>query len=431
MLLRFSVSNYLSIRDTQELSMVATSLKDRDDGLIDVPGMAKTRAMPAAIVFGPNASGKSNLLLTLGFMREQVLDSHRKGGPDTVINRHAFALSARCKDEPTIVEADFIVDEVRYTYGFAATDTAFEREWLYAYPHGTKRKLFERISPSEIEFGPTLKGQRQTMAEFMRPNSLFVSVAVQNQHAEISKLAAFVASIRFSRNISISASELKPLAKNPKFDKMAVKFIELCGTGISGFRTVSKPLDDYSKETRKKFSNWMIENMPLPSNFDKEDFLNRAIEDTQTIEFSHINDRGSNEYFEIDRESTGTRRLLHLMRSCFHTLDKGTLMVIDEIDASLHTQICEAIVYLFADKRINTKGAQLIATTHDTNLLRSEYLRRDQIWLTEKNDQGATELFSLADIKTRAGDNFELGYLQGRYGAVPFTGPVSDLFAAH
>lgn len=430
MLLRFSVSNHLSIRDTQELSMVATSLKDRDEGLIDVPGMARTRAVPAAIVFGPNASGKSNLLLSLGFMREQVLSSHRSGGPETTIDRHAFALSARCKDEPTIVEADLIVDAVRYTYGFAATDTAFEREWLYAYPYGTRRKLFERTSPSEVEFGPALKGQRQIMKGLMRENSLYLSVAVQNQHELLSKLSTFFASIGFSRNISISASDLRPLSDDKSLDQRAVEFIGLCGTGVNGFRSVAEELDDYSKTFRKQFANLILDSAPPPTDLDRERFLSLLLEDKQTVELAHVNDSGFSEYFAIDRESAGTRRLLHLLRGCFRALDNGTLMVIDEIDASLHTQICEAIVYLFSDPRINTKGAQLIATTHDTNLLRSEFLRRDQIWLTEKDQQGATELFSLADIKTRAEDNFELGYLQGRYGAVPFTAPLSDLFAA-
>lgn len=430
MLLRFSVSNHLSIRDSQELSMVATSLKDRDEGLIDVPGMAKTRAVPAAIVFGPNASGKSNLLLSLGFMREQVLGSHRSGGPETTIDRHAFALSARCKDEPTIVEADLIVDAVRYTYGFAATDSAFEREWLYTYPHGTRRKLFERTSPSEVEFGSALKGQRKIMKELMRKNSLYLSVAVQNQHEELSKISAFFASIGFSRNISISAPDLKALSNVENLDKRAVEFIGICGTGINGFREVDEPLDDFSINFRKKFADLIFDTSPPPAELDRERFLNHLLEDSRKVEFAHVNDSGFSQYFAIDRESAGTRRLLHLLRGCFLALDNGTLMVIDEIDASLHTQICEAIVYLFSDPRINTKGAQLIATTHDTNLLRSEFLRRDQIWLTEKDQQGATELFSLADIKTRAEDNFELGYLQGRYGAVPFTAPLSDLFAA-
>lgn len=404
--------------------MVATSLKDRDDGLIDVPGMAKTRVVPAAIVFGPNASGKSNLLLALGFMREQVVDSHRKGGPDTVINRHAFALSARCADEPTNVESDFIVNDVRYTYGFAASDTAFEREWLYAYPHGTRRKLFERTSPSEIEFGPALKGQRQIMAELMRPNSLYLSVAAQNQHEELAGISNSLSGILFDNKLSVSPLSASSFNAFSKYDEMAVNFLKLWQSGVSGFRMIKSDLQD------------KIDYPKFVSNFAKKKHLSDIEKDMlldglKTIELSHQNDQGTDVYFNLERESAGTRRLLVMLRAVFSTLHHGSLMVIDEIDASLHTQICEAIVYLFADKRINTKGAQLIATTHDTNLLRSEYLRRDQIWLTEKDDQGATELFSLADIKTRGGDNFELGYLQGRYGAVPFTGPVSDLFAAH
>jgi AAA15 family ATPase/GTPase len=431
MLLRFSVSNHRSIRKSQELSMVATSLKDSENGLLDVPGMAKTRAVPAAVVFGPNASGKSNLLLSLGFMREQILRSHRSGGPETPIDRHYFALSDYCKNEPTVVEADIIVDSIRYTYGFAATDSEFVREWLYSYPFGTQRRLFERTSANEVEFGPALKGRRQIMKELMRPNSLYLSVAVQNKHDEISKISELFSSMRFSQNISVSANEMNMANSDNDIDARAVKFIELCGTGIRGFRSVVEPLGESTKEFRKKFSDMIFESFPGPDDVDKEKVLSHMLEDRQAIEFSHPMDDGSEQFFVAERESAGTRRLLHLLRSCFRALDNGTLMVIDEIDASLHTQICEAIVYLFSDPRINTKGAQLIATTHDTNLLRSEFLRRDQIWLTEKDSTGATELFSLADIKTRASDNFELGYLQGRYGAVPFTGPVADLFAAH
>jgi AAA15 family ATPase/GTPase len=429
MLLRFSVSNYLSIRDRQELSMVATSLKDRDDGLIEVPGMAKTRAVPSAIVFGPNASGKSNLLLALGFMREQVLESHRKGGPDTAINRHAFALSTRCKDEPTEVEADFIVNDVRYTYGFAASDTAFEREWLYAYPHGTRRKLFERTSPSEIEFGPALKGQRQIMAELMRPNSLYLSVAAQNQHDQIVELHKYFLSLCLENKIDVSSLEFANHQKIDEIDQRAISFLKICGTGVVDFRVNKIELDNSVKDFSKKMIDAL--SFTIFDDNKRREFMEMEIERLHKVELAHISENQLYEFFPIERESSGTRRLLKLLRRCFGSLDSGSLMVIDEIDASLHTQICEAIVYLFADKRINTKGAQLIATTHDTNLLRSEYLRRDQIWLTEKDDQGATELFSLADIKIRAGDNFELGYLQGRYGAVPFTGPVSDLFAAH
>lgn len=409
--------------------MVATSLKDRDDGLIDVPGMTKTRAVPAAIVFGPNASGKSNLLLALGFMCEQVVNSFRRSGPDTVINRHPFALNARSKTEPTTVEADFVVGDIRYTYGFAASDTAFEREWLYAYPHGIRRKLFERTSPSEIDFGPALKGKRQSIAELMQPNILYISAASQIQHEQISEISKYFSSLHFDSRIYVPSIEFTTHKIMDKIDKRSIEFLKLCGTGVVDFRISKIEVDDEVKSFSRKFVSFLSET--ISDQKQKHDFMETEIEEIQKIELAHISEQNALEYFPIERESSGSRRLLKLLNRCFGSLDSGTLMVIDEIDASLHTQICEAIVYLFADKRINTKGAQLIATTHDTNLLRSEYLRRDQIWLTEKNDQGATELFSLADIKTRAGDNFELGYLQGRYGAVPFTGPVSDLFAAH
>ena len=114
----------------------------------------------------------------------------------------------------------------------------------------------------------------------------------------------------------------------------------------------------------------------------------------------------------------------------FRALDEGTLLVIDESDASLHTQACEAVLALFSSATTNPKGAQLIATTHDTNLLRSPLLRRDQIWFTEKDAEGATHLYPLTDIRTRKGDNLEKGYLQGRYGAIPFAGPISDLISS-
>jgi AAA15 family ATPase/GTPase len=109
------------------------------------------------------------------------------------------------------------------------------------------------------------------------------------------------------------------------------------------------------------------------------------------------------------------------------SLDQGSICVIDEIDASLHTQICDAIIALFTNPASNPKGAQIIATTHDTNLLNASNLRRDELWLVEKTPGGATELYSLADVKTRDTENFERGYLHGRYGAVPFAGSAADL----
>jgi AAA15 family ATPase/GTPase len=118
-----------------------------------------------------------------------------------------------------------------------------------------------------------------------------------------------------------------------------------------------------------------------------------------------------------------------MLGAIFRALDSGSPIVIDELDASLHTLACEAVLALFASPSTNPKGAQLIATTHDTNLLSSRHLRRDQVWFTEKGDDGATHVFPLTDIYTRKGDNIERGYLQGRFGAIPFAGSVRELLS--
>ncbi|OBP73266.1 hypothetical protein BAE42_14135 [Mesorhizobium loti] len=136
---------------------------------------------------------------------------------------------------------------------------------------------------------------------------------------------------------------------------------------------------------------------------------------------------GKQVFFNLDKESAGTRRLLALLAPIFAALDHGGLIVIDEIDASLHTRACEAILALFSSTEFNANGAQLIATTHDTNILSSNLLRRDQIWFCEKGDTGETALFPLTDLRTRATDNIEKGYLQGRFGAIPFAGSPSQL----
>lgn len=146
------------------------------------------------------------------------------------------------------------------------------------------------------------------------------------------------------------------------------------------------------------------------------------------LKLGHITSDGGTVYFTLDSESSGTRRLLLLLHHAFKALDQGSLLIVDELDTSLHTQACEAIIAPFSSRDTNPKGAQLVATTHDTNLLRSPMLRRDQIWFTEKDEGGATHLYPLSDFKVRKEDNLEKGYLQGRFGAIPFAGSALALF---
>ena len=159
-------------------------------------------------------------------------------------------------------------------------------------------------------------------------------------------------------------------------------------------------------------------------------FSSERTDEITDIELAHQSDDDDLVYFDLAKESAGTRRLLVILSSVFASLDAGTALFIDELDASFHTQVGEALLALFSNPKTNPLGAQLITTTHDTNLMTSDFLRRDQIWFSEKDLSGATHLFPLSDIRTRNADNIEKGYLQGRYGAMPFSGNISDLLSA-
>lgn len=425
MLLRFSAENDRSIFGKQELSLIKTALKDREDGLIDCKAGTGGKTLPAAIIYGANASGKSNVISALTSMRQAVLYSHSRGEPKGGVPRTPFALDDKARSTPTTYTIDFVDEDVRYHYGFEATDDEFSAEWLYSFPEGKKRKLFERTAAREISFGDSLKGRKKVIADLMRPNSLYLSTAAQNDHEQLSKLSVFFDSLRFNDSISVASAMVHMRFSEDDVDKRTIDFLNKIGTGVIGYRKtkkdVPKVIIDFQRHLRTAFERASENNdvEMLPQNIEEESI---------SIELAHRNSSGENEYFDLENESAGTRRLLILLAAIFRVLERGSVFVIDELDASLHTQACEAILALFFDKRTNPKGAQLIATTHDTNLMLSNMLRRDQIWFTEKDSLGATELYPLSDIQTRQSDNIERGYLQGRYGAIPYSGSIDDLF---
>ena len=196
MLLRFGVTNRLSMRAQQELSLTASSLKDPTGGLIDCPSAPSGSVLPAVLIYGANASGKSNLVNSIRVMKEMVLGSHRELEPGGgVPARRPFALAPASSLNPTRFDVDFVMDGVRHHYGFEASDEAFVSEWLYAFPKRHRRMLFEREG-GEFHFGRALGGQNKAIAALVRPNSLYVSAAAQNGHEQLSGVFAYFRSIR-------------------------------------------------------------------------------------------------------------------------------------------------------------------------------------------------------------------------------------------
>ena len=424
MLLRFGVSNHLSIRDAQELSFTASALKDRRDGLIDCAAAPNGSIVPAAVIYGANASGKTNLLGALATMRAMVLRSHAQGEPGGGVPRRRFALDGASSTVPSRFDVDFVVEGVRYHYGFEASDEAYEAEWLYAFPKSHRRTLFERKG-EEYHFGRGLGGPNKTIAGLTRPNSLFVSAAAQNGHEQISEVFAYFRTILAVRDIDVSkVSVINRMAEEGP-GRRVIEFLERVGTGVIGYRRKETEVTEKVTAFRRELSTAIKRFAELPPE------LESSLEDWRdfAFELAHRDQDGGSVYLDLASESAGTRRLLVVLGLAFRAIDEGVPLYIDELDASLHTQACEAVLKLFCSSETNPKGAQLIATTHDTNLLGSPALRRDQLWFTEKDAGGATRLYPLTDIRMRKGDNFEKGYLQGRYGAVPFDDPISALGA--
>ena len=410
MLLRFGVSNHLSIRDAQELSLSASSLRDREDGLIDCPAAPSGSLLPAAVIYGANASGKSNLINAIRTMRNMVMSSQTGWEPDGGVPRQPFRLDEESGRSPSRFEIDFLLNGARHHYGFEASDAAFETEWLYAFPKSRRQMLFEREG-DEFHFGRALKGQNSVIARLTRPNSLFLSAAAQNDHEQLSKVRLYFRAFRIVSVIAFRPETVsRRLARRKELDRRVINFLGEIDTGVIDYR-------------RKE--SGLLEDQELAAFFKKA-----GLEDKRaSIELAHRGRDGESFYLEMERESAGTRRLLVALDLAFRALDEGAPLFIDELGASLHTQAGEALLKLFRSKKTNPKGAQIIATTHDTNLLAPSVLRRDEVWFTRKEADGATRLYPLTDILTRRSDNIERGYLQGRYGATPFDDPVSALGA--
>lgn len=425
MLLRFGVENHLSIRESQELSLAASSLKDPRDGLISCEAVHSGAVVPAVVIYGANASGKTNLVNAVSTMKKMILWSHTKGEPGGGVPRREFLLDSSWSQKPSHFEIDFVLDGVRYHYGFEAIDEAFTSEWLYEIPKAHRRRLFERDEQT-FTFGRHLKGQNNNIAGLTRSNSLFLSAAAQNGHKQLSRIYEYFRSITFSGSISVAGIEASSRIKGEGPDERVIDFLKSINTGVTGYQTRETEISEESRTIRRELQAVLSKFSPDTIRLEPQD------EDKiVTIELAHRGIGGEEMHLNLDLESAGTRRLLIVLGQAFKALDRGLPIFIDELDASLHTYASEAIIRLFCSPRMNRNGAQLIATTHDTNLMKSDVLRRDQLWFAEKNSEGATEIYPLTDIRTRKGNNVELGYLQGRYGAVPSDDPIATLLESN
>ena len=247
----------------------------------------------------------------------------------------------------------------------------------------------------------------------------FLSAAAQNGHEELSRIFHFFDSIQIETSLSMSGDRAEMRIKdehNWKINYEVIEYLKEIRSGISNYRIKERDVSEEERDISKKIG------LAIESVFKEQDasFQFHGTDETEkSIELEHCGVEGYRTHFPIHLESAGTLRLLAALPKMLGVLATGKLVIIDELDLSLHTHAAEKLLRLFCSRETNPNGAQVLATTHDTNLLQSECLRRDQVWFAEKNDAGATEVFPLTDISTRKSDDIERGYLQGRFGATP------------
>lgn len=426
MLLRFRVANHASVFTEQELSLIADDAADDGIATAEVPG-ADLRTVPVAAIFGANASGKSNIVMALAFMRAAVLDSHRRWLPDGGVPRLPFLLDAAGRREPSIFVVDFVVGDVRYEYGFGLNDQRVTHEWLYSYPQRRRRLLFERDVAGNFSYGASFTGRRKLVEDAVRPNSLYLSAGAGNNHELLSELHRWFLHdhrIAVDSNFPERFAETVDLWGSAGRERVE-KLLRFADLGIEGF--AFSPLSASDEEIRRAIQRLRSDH---PDEAIDESSVMEAIRRQGEIRFSHRSGDG-HVSLELAAESTGTKTWVGLIGPVISTLDRGSVLVVDELDARLHPLLAAELVAWFQAPDTNPHGAQLVFNAHDVALLAptsSARLRRDEVWLTEKpysGEQGqvagATRLVALLDYRPRDGvENLEKRYLAGRYGGLAF-----------
>ncbi|MFD1536237.1 AAA family ATPase [Nonomuraea guangzhouensis] len=408
MLLSFRVSNHRSLRDEQQLLLTPTyGEDDPGDGW---------EAVPVAALFGANASGKSNVLDALAYMRNMVRGSLRESEPGTGISRHSFALDPAMRDEPSTYVTDILLGGIRYTYGFAVDDSQVVEEWMFSYPKKKKREIFHRRG-DDYSIGDQSPASMHQVAAITESNVLFLSVAARSKQDLVRPVYDWFTEVIYRNPQILRFSRLSTLVESLErfgYLERMTSLLQAADTGIESAEIVEESDAELAQRSAR------IKGLGGHSPTRRKDVL-----------FRH---RGESGTFPLNLrdQSLGTQTLYDLGLGVFRSLDTGSVLIVDELDSSLHPYLTAQLVRLFRDQDVNIHGAQLIFSSHDATLLGriqgEEVLQRDHVWFTEKNECGVTELFSLSDFKPRREDNRERRYLAGRYGAVPI---VSDeLFAA-
>ncbi|WP_052330114.1 AAA family ATPase [Thermicanus aegyptius] len=414
MLVQFSVGNFLSFREKVTLSMVAASIKEhKETNVFKTPkglGLLKS-----AVIYGANASGKSNLLKAMAFMKRFIKNSSKEGQVGEEIEGvESFRLNIATIDQPSFFEVVFLDGTTLYRYGFEVDPISVKREWLYYAPKRKEIELFTReLDHFEISrhFEEGVGLDKRT-----RENALFLSVVANFQGKISSRILKWFSNFHVISGLEDGYfSYTRRMLKEEPFKQKVINLIRAANLDIDDISVGEEEIprgfiEDVMKNLtggQKREITFRIQNFTLNTLHKKFDQENQFV--------------GYEEFQLFHHESEGTRKLFSLFGPIIDTLDNGAILLVDALDAKLHPILTKFIIHLFHSET-NPKNAQLLFNSHDTNLLNRNFFRRDQIWFTEKDEFGASDLYSLVDYNVRNDASYEKDYLQGKYGSIPYIG---------
>lgn len=421
MLIEFSVANFRSLCDRQTLSLMkAVGGELVDTNTFKAVASTEFDLLRSAAIYGPNAAGKSNFLGALGAMRTVVLGSATSQKRGDKLPVASFRLSRATRDAPSEFEVTFIVNQVRYQYGFSASTDRIHGEWLLAFPKGRRQRWVdrawnERTQSYDWELGSNLAGEKQLWQKSTRDNALFLSTAVQLNSRQLRPIYDwFHNALRTTSGAGWNTGFSASLCEKGK----KVQIMDF-------LRAADLHIDDIVVERAPFDLKTLPDAMPAHLRAALEaDLKDTTFVDIKTIHKSRDGDMVS---FDFKDESDGTQKLFAFAGPWIDCLANGYVLFIDELHDNLHPRLVQFLVSLFHSNATNTKNAQLIFTTHETSILNQGVFRRDQVWFCEKDEGQATVLYPLTDFSPRKGrENLELAYLSGRYGALPYVGSLEE-----
>ena len=428
MLLQFSLENYLSFKDEAILSFVGNrSTKEHEPD--NITYWKDSKVLKSAVVYGANASGKSNLFSAMGHMKKVVLDSFKNAISEesTTTKCSAFLLNPKTKDDSSFFEVVFLVNDTQYRYGFEINKGIIEAEWLNYVPSKIETNLFTREG-QEIKINNTKFGEGKKLENKTRDNVLFLSVCAQFNGEISNSIIDWFKNINIISGVedrSFGGYTTNKIKKDKEFRAWVNKFIdflEITKLSVEEESIANLNIDELDMgDDEKEIKDFLI----AINNLQKKQKTKSTLKSWHKV-FDDNKILVDTVAFDFRMESKGTQKLIYLLGPIYDSLKNGRVLFIDELDSRFHSILTKNLLKIFHEG--NKNNAQFVFALHDPSSMENDCFRRDQIYLIEKDQYGASSLYALLDYKkVRNDEKFSKNYLKGNYGAVPYIQNLSNI----